>query len=201
MTNPKPISPGLKLALELGPVLIFFVAYLQVREETFTILGRDYTGFIVVTIAFIPLLLASMAILRKLTGKISRMQVVTAVMVIFFGGLTVYFNDERFFNMKTTIVYGLFASILGFGLLRGKSFLAFVMEDMLPMTEEGFMILTKRLTAAFGVLAVANEFVWRTMSTDAWVKIETFGFPVALFAFFMLQSKLFEEHMIETDET
>ncbi|MFT4618696.1 MAG: intracellular septation protein [Sulfitobacter sp.] len=201
MTNPKPISPGLKLALELGPVLIFFVAYLQVREETFTILGRDYTGFIVVTIAFIPLLLASMAILRKLTGKISRMQVVTAVMVIFFGGLTVYFNDERFFKMKTTIVYGLFASILGFGLLRGKSFLAYVMEDMLPMTEEGFMILTKRLTAAFGVLAVANEFVWRTMSTDAWVKIETFGFPVALFAFFMLQSKLFEEHMIETDET
>ncbi len=201
MTNPKQISPGLKLALELGPVLIFFVAYLQVREETFTILGRDYTGFIVVTIAFIPLLLASMAILRKLTGKISRMQVVTAVMVIFFGGLTVYFNDERFFKMKTTIVYGLFASILGFGLLRGKSFLAFVMEDMLPMTEEGFMILTKRLTAAFGVLAVANEFVWRTMSTDAWVKIETFGFPVALFAFFMLQSKLFEEHMIETDET
>jgi intracellular septation protein len=201
MTNPKPISPGLKLALELGPVLIFFVAYLQVREETFTILGRDYSGFIVVTTAFIPLLLASMAVLRKLTGKISRMQVVTAVMVIFFGGLTVYFNDERFFKMKTTIVYGLFATILGFGLLRGKSFLAYVMEDMLPMTEEGFMILTRRLTAAFAVLAVANEIVWRTMSTDAWVKIETFGFPVALFAFFMLQTKLFEEHTTETDET
>jgi len=201
MTNPKPISPGLKLALELGPVLIFFVAYLQVREETFTILGRDYSGFIVVTTAFIPLLLASMAVLRKLTGKISRMQVVTAVMVIFFGGLTVYFNDERFFKMKTTIVYGLFATILGFGLLRGKSFLAYVMEDMLPMTEEGFMILTRRLTAAFAVLAVANEIVWRTMSTDAWVKIETFGFPAALFAFFMLQTKLFEEHTTETDET
>jgi len=201
MTNPKPISPGLKLALELGPVLIFFVAYLQVREETFTILGRDYSGFIVVTTAFIPLLLASMAVLRKLTGKISRMQVVTAVMVIFFGGLTVYFNDERFFKMKTTIVYGLFATILGFGLLRGKSFLAYVMEDMLPMTEEGFMILTRRLTGAFAVLAVANEIVWRTMSTDAWVKIETFGFPVALFAFFMLQTKLFEEHTTETDET
>lgn len=201
MTNPKPISPGLKLALELGPVLIFFVAYLQVREETFIILGRDYSGFIVVTTAFIPLLLASMAVLRKLTGKISRMQVVTAVMVIFFGGLTVYFNDERFFKMKTTIVYGLFATILGFGLLRGKSFLAYVMEDMLPMTEEGFMILTRRLTAAFAVLAVANEIVWRTMSTDAWVKIETFGFPVALFAFFMLQTKLFEEHTTETDET
>ena len=201
MTNPKPISPGLKLALELGPVLIFFVAYLQVREETFTILGRDYSGFIVVTTAFIPLLLASMAVLRKLTGKISRMQVVTAVMVIFFGGLTVYFNDERFFKMKTTIVYGLFATILGFGLLRGKSFLAYVMEDMLPMTEEGFMILTRRLTGAFAVLAVANEIVWRTMSTDAWVKIETFGFPAALFAFFMLQTKLFEEHTTETDET
>ena len=197
MADPKPITPGLKMALELGPVLIFFLAYLRMRDEVYTFAGTEYSGFIVVTAGFVPLLLASMAVLWKLTGKISRMQVMTAFMVIFFGGLTVYFNDERFFKMKTTIVYGLFAVILGAGLLRGKSLLAYVMEDMLPMTEEGFMILTKRLTAAFATLAVANELVWRTMSTDAWVKIETFGFPAALFAFFMLQAKLFEEYSTE----
>lgn len=201
MSDVKPISPGLKLGLELGPVVIFFIAYMRLRDRTFEIAGTEYSGFIVATVAFIPVLLASMAILWKLTGKISRMQVFTAFMVIFFGGLTVYFNDERFFKMKTTLVYGLFTVILGIGLLRGKSLLAYVMEDMLPMTEEGFMILTKRLTAAFGVLAITNEIVWRTMSTDAWVKIETFGFPAALFAFFMLQTKLFEEHSTETDKT
>ena len=101
--------------------------------------------------------------------------------------------------MKTTIVYGFFVLILGIGLLRGTSLLAYVMEDMLPMTEEGYMILTRRITVAFAVLAIANELVWRTMSTDTWVKIETFGFPAALFVFLMLQSKLFEEHSNETD--
>ena len=149
-----------------------------------------------VTAAFVPLLLGSMAALWALTGKVSRMQVVTAVLVIFFGGLTVWFNDERFFKMKTTIVYGLFALILGAGLLRGRSLLKFVMEDMLPMTDAGFMILTRRLTAAFATLAIANEVVWRTMSTDAWVKIETFGFPAALFVFLMLQSRLIEAHSL-----
>ena len=201
MADTKPISPGLKMALELGPVLAFFVLYMRIREDVFTFGGVEYSGFIVATVAFIPVLLLAMGILWKLSGKISRMQVFTAFMVIFFGGLTVWFNDERFFKMKTTIVYGFFVVILGVGLLRGKSLLAYVMEDMLPMTEEGFLILTKRLTAAFAVLAVANEIVWRTMSTDTWVKIETFGFPAALFVFLMLQSKLFETYSTETDET
>lgn len=190
----KAVSPGLKLALELGPVLLFFLAYVRLKDEVFTILGRDYTGFIVVTALFIPLLLASIAILWKLSGKVSRMQVLTAFMVIFFGSLTVIFNDETFFKMKTTFVYAFFAVTLGIGLLRGQSYLAFVMEDLMPLTQKGFMILTKRLTAMFAALAVANEVIWRTMSTDTWVKLETFAFPIALFAFFMVQTKLFTEH-------
>lgn len=197
MTPHKPISPTLKLALELGPVLIFFLAYLRLRDDMFPIAGRDYSGFIVVTAAFIPLLLASIAVLWKLTGKISRMQVLTAFMVIFFGGLTVIFNDETFFKMKTTFVYAFFAITLGIGLLRGKSLLAYVMEDLMPLTEAGFMILTRRLTAMFAAMAIANEVIWRTMSTDTWVKLETFAFPVALFAFFMVQTKLFNEHATE----
>lgn len=196
----KKISQGLKSALELGPVLLFFVAYLKMKEETYLIGGTEYSGFIVVTALFVPLLLLSMGILWKLTGKLSRMQVLTAFMVIFFGGLTVYFNDEKFFKIKTTIVYGMFATILGIGLLLKRSWLEYVLDDFLPLKPEGWMILTKRLAAMFATLAVANELVWRLMSTDAWVKIETFGFPAALFVFFMSQAGMLQRYSDEPEE-
>ena len=197
----KQISQGLKMALELGPVLAFFLAYLRMRDESYTILGTEYSGFIVATMAFIPILLISIAILWRLTGAISRMQVMTAFMVIVFGGLTVWFNNEQFFKMKTTIIYGLFASILGLGLLRGQSWLAYVMDGLMPLKHEGWMILTRRLAAMFALLAIGNEIVWRTMSTDAWVKIETFGFPALLFAFLMAQTPLFNRYSDEkTDD-
>lgn len=193
------ISPWLKMALELGPALAFFVAYTRLKDEVYRIGGVDYSGFIVVTAAFVPVLLLSIAVLWKLTGNVSRMQVLTAVLVIVFGGLTVWFNDERFFKMKTTIVYGLFAAILGTGLLLRRSWLEYVMGDMMPMRHEGWMILTRRLTLAFGALAVANEAVWRTMSTDAWVKIETFAFPLLLFLFLWSQIMALQKYVIEDD--
>jgi len=194
------INPALKQVLELGPPLLFFAAYLYVRDETYVLGGVDYDGFIVAAAGFVPILLLSMAILWRLTGKLSRMQVFTAVLVVVFGGLTVWFNDERFFKMKTTIVYGIFATILGVGLLQGRSYLAWVMAEFLPMREEGWMILTRRLAGVFAVLAVANEVVWRTMSTDAWVKIETFGFPLALFLFLWLQIVGLQKYLIEPEE-
>ena len=200
MPEEKSISPGLKMALELGPVLIFFIAYSRLKDDVYTIGDVEYSGFIFVTILFIPLLLVSIGALWWLTGKLSRMQIFTALMVIVFGGLTAYFNNEQFFKMKTTIVYGFFASVLGLGLLLKRSWLEYVMDEFLPLKPEGWMILTRRLTGMFALLAVANEFVWRTMSTDAWVKIETFGFPVALFVFFMSQSFLFQKYADEPDE-
>ncbi|WP_195822360.1 inner membrane-spanning protein YciB [Roseobacter sp. MH60115] len=200
MADAKPVNPIVKQVLELGPTILFFLIYLRIKEDTFVIGGTEYTGFIVAALVFVPILLVAMAILWRLTGQLSRMQVFTAVMVIFFGGLTAWFNDERFFKMKTTIVYGLFAALLGIGLLRGQSYLAYVMNEMMPMREEGWMILTRRLCAAFAALAVANEIVWRTMSTDAWVKIETFGFPVALMAFLMWQFTTLQSYLI-TDES
>lgn len=196
----KKIPQWLKSTLELGPVLLFFVAYLKMKESVYTFGSVEYSGFIVVTALFVPLLLLSMGILWKLTGKLSRMQLLTAFMVIFFGGLTVYFNDEKFFKIKTTIVYGFFASMLGLGLLLKRSWLEYVMDDFLPLKPEGWMILTKRLTAMFAGLAIANELVWRFMSTDAWVKIETFGFPVALFVFFMSQAGMLQRYSDEPEE-
>lgn len=193
----KDINPILKQVLDLGPPIAFFLIYLRLRDDTFTIGGNEYSGFIVATLAFIPIMLVAMGVLWWLTGKLSRMQIFTAFMVLFFGALTAWFNDERFFKMKTSIVYGCFSAILGVGLLQGRSYLAWVMADMMPMEDEGWMILTRRLCAAFAVLAVANEFVWRTMSTDLWVKIETFGFPLALFAFLWWQIVALQRYMPE----
>lgn len=195
MAQEKDINPILKQVLELGPTLVFFLLYLRMRDHTYSFGGVDYSGFIVATVAFVPILLVAMGALWYLTGKLSRMQIFTAFMVIFFGGLTAYFNDERFFKMKTTLVYGFFAVILGIGLVQGKSYLAFILSDALPMAQEGWMILTRRLTAMFGALAVGNEIVWRTMSTDAWVKIETFGFPILLFGFLWAQFAMLQKYM------
>jgi intracellular septation protein len=200
MAEPKPINPLVRQVLELGPPLAFFLIYLRIRDDVFTLGGTEYSGFIVATIIFVPILLAAMGTLWALSGSISRLQIFTAFMVIFFGALTAWFNDERFFKMKTTLVYGAFAAILGIGLLRGRSYLEWVMAEMMPMRDEGWMILTRRLCLAFAVLAVANELVWRLLSTDLWVKIETFGFPLALFAFLWWQILSLQPYMIETED-
>lgn len=193
----KPINPILKQVLELGPTLVFFLIYLRIKDDTFTIAGTDYSGFIMSAVVFIPILLAAMGALWLLTGKLSRMQVFTAFMVIFFGGLTAWFNDEAFFKMKTTIVYGLFSILLGIGLLRGQSWLEFILGEFLPMEREGWMILTRRLLVFFGLLAAANEVIWRTQSEELWVTLETFAFPVVLFAFLWSQIVMLQKYLIE----
>ncbi len=196
----KKINPFLKSGLELGPIAAFFIGYGRIKEDTFHVFGQEYQGFIVATALFIPVLLASMAILWWLTGKLSRMQQMTAVLVIVFGGLSVWFNDERFFKMKPTILYAAFAIVLGIGLARGRSYLRVVMEEFIPMSSEGWMKLTQRMTFFFVLLAGVNEVVWRTMSTDAWVNLKTFGLPIALVVFVMSQGKLIEAHAIKEED-
>ncbi|MCC7321633.1 MAG: septation protein IspZ [Rubellimicrobium sp.] len=199
MSDPRPINPLLKQALELGPTILFFVLYMWIKDRTFSLAGREYSGFIVATVALIPVLLAAIAALWALTGRLSRIQIVTGVMVVFFGGLTAIFNDATFFKMKTTAVYGLFAALLGLGLLRGQSWLQWVMGDLLPMRAEGWMKLTRRLALMFAGLAAANEFVWRTMAEATWVTVETFAFPVVLFLFLWGQIVLLQRYLIEPE--
>ena len=195
----KQINPLLKMALELGPIVLFFVGYLRVRDQSFAIGGTEYDGFIVVTAAFVPLIALSSFILWRLTGHLSKMQVATVVLVTVFGGLSVWLNDDRFFKMKPTMIYLLFGGALGVGLLRGQSYLKFVMEEMMPLKEEGWMLLTKRLTAFFIGLAVLNEVIWRTQSTDTWVYFKTFGLTAAVFIFFMTQGKIFQDYALEEE--
>ncbi|MDQ2065841.1 inner membrane-spanning protein YciB [Xinfangfangia sp. CPCC 101601] len=196
----KKINPFLKMVLELGPIVLFFVVFGRLKDQTFEIAGGSYSGFIVTTAIFIGLIMVTTGILWALTGKLSRMQLMTLILVIVMGGLSVWLNDERFIKMKPTLLYAAFAVILGIGLLQGKSYLSAVMEGVIPMTAEGWMILTKRMTAFFVVLAVANELVWRLMSTEAWVNFKTFGLTAALFVFIMTQGKLFETYSSEPTE-
>lgn len=201
MAEAKKINPILKLVLELGPIILFFAGFSRMKDQTFHIAGNDYSGFIVMTAIFIALIIATTGILWALTGKLSKMQLMTLVLVVVMGGLSVWLNDERFIKMKPTLLYLAFGGILGFGLLRGQSYLSAVMEEALPLQPEGWLILTRRLTAFFFALAVANEAVWRLMSTEAWVNFKTFGLTAALFAFFMAQGKLIERFALPEDKS
>jgi intracellular septation protein len=193
----KKINPWLKAGLEFGPLLAFFVAFGRMKDATFHIGNTDYSGFVVATALFIPLMVVTTLALWRLTGRLAPMQIATLVLVVGFGGLSIWFNDPRFFKMKPTLIYLIFAGLLGFGLLRGKPWLQLVMDEAIPMQPEGWLILTKRLALFFLGLAVANELIWRNMSDQAWVNFKTFGLTAAMFAFFMAQSRLFARYGYE----
>jgi intracellular septation protein len=191
------IKPWVKAALEFGPLVAFFLAFVKLKDQSYTIAGTEYSGFILATAGFVPLLVVTTLILWRLTGRLAPMQIATLVLVVVFGGLSIWLNDERFFKMKPTIIYLLFAAILGLGLLRRRPWLALVMEETLPMEPEGWRILTQRMALFFLGLAVANEVVWRSMSDQAWVNFKTFGLTVLMFGFFMGQGRLFARYGIE----
>ena len=151
MAENKPMA-GLKSALEFGPVAFFFLAYIWLKDDVFQIQGIEYQGFIVVTALFVPLMILSTAAMWKLTGTLSKMQIFTVVLVTVFGGLSIWQNDTSFLKMKPTILYLLFATILGFGLLRKQSYLQFMMGEIMPLTDRGWMIITQRMSLFFLVL-------------------------------------------------
>lgn len=195
----KQINPIMKQVLELGPSIAFFIIYRRIKDNVYTVGETDYSGIIVATAAFIPILLVAMIIMWALSGKLSRLHLFTGFMVIVFGGLTIYFNDERFLKIKTSVVYGFLGTVLALGLWRGHSFLEWIMGELMPMQHEGWMIFTKRIAILYFALVAANEFVWRTQSTETWVTIETFVFPAVAMVVFMSQIILLREYLIEPD--
>ena len=118
------------------------------------------------------------------------MPTVGAGIILIFGGLTIYFDNVIFIKMKPTIIYLLFGGILGFGLIKGQSYLRLVMQEMLPLQDEGWMLLTRRFALFFFGLALLNEAIWRSFSTEIWVYFKTFGLTAALFAFLLMQGRL-----------
>lgn len=198
--EPRAVNPTLKSILELGPVLGFLGAYFWFKDTVFTVAGEEYGAFIAVTAIFVPVFLAAMGVLWWLTGAISRMQVFTAVVLIVMGGLTVWFNDDRFVKLKPTLIYGAFGGILGVGLLFGQSYLRYVMEELTPLQDEGWMLLTRRATLFFFVMAAVNVAIWQLMSEQAFVLWDTVGQIGATFAFFMAQVGLFTRYSTSGDD-
>jgi intracellular septation protein len=194
------LNPFVKMAFELGPLIAFFIAFGRMKDNTYTFFGTEYSGFITVTAAFIVLMLVTTTLQWALTGTLSKMQIVSLVLVVIMGGLTVYLNDEHFIKMKPTLLFGFFGVVLGVGLLRGQSYLRNVMDAALPLQPEGWMILTRRLALFFIALAVANELIWRFGSTEAWVFFKTFGDTMALLAFFASQYPLLVKYSTEDAE-
>ena len=151
-------NSGIKSTLEFGPVIVFFAAYILFDryEISLNFYGQNYEGFVLATTIFIPLILFTTFLSWKLTGEVSKIQLFTAVLVVVFGGMTIVFNDDRFFKMKPTLVYFLFGAILLVGLFRGKSYLQSLMGTVLPMDHEGWMIISRRITGFFFFLAGLN---------------------------------------------
>jgi intracellular septation protein len=204
-TQPKPqLSPGLKLLLDLGPLLVFFFA--NSRPQLFepllapflpaALITGDHAGIFVATAAFIPAILLALAISYALTRHIAIMPVVTAVIVIVFGGLTLAFHNETFIKVKPTLVYLLFAATLLGGLAFKKPLLGMVFDSVFNLTDEGWRKLTLRWGVFFVAMAVLNEIVWRNVSTDTWVSFKVFGFLPLTMIFAAAQFPLLQKYAV-----
>lgn len=182
------MNPILKLALELGPLVVFFI-------------GNSQFGIFNATMAFMAATAASLAISYALTRTIPTMPLVSGIFVMVFGGLTIWLNDELFIKLKPTIVNLLFASILAFGLVTGRLFMKMVLDSALPLSDRGWVVMTRAWIGFFIVLAILNEVVWRSVSTDAWVSFKVFGVMPLTLVFSFSLIPLMNKHMIETPDS
>ena len=173
-----------KLLIDIGPLAVFFIFYNKSGLQA-SILPFMLATVIAVLISYI------------LEKKIPIMPTVGAAIVLLFGGLTIYFDNEVFFKMKPTIINLLFAIILYGGILINKPLLKYLLGAALKLEEIGWKILTQRWIGFFVALAVLNEFVWRTQSTDIWVNFKVFGILPITFIFTMTQFPLIKKYQIE----
>jgi intracellular septation protein len=188
MTKTKPakkqLNPTLKLVLDIGPLVLFFAANAKF-------------GIYVATGGFMVAVLLALAVAYALTQRIEVMPLVTAVIVLIFGGLTLVLHDELFIKLKPTIIYVLFGGTLLAGLALGKPLLGLLFDSVFHLTEEGWRKLTWRWALFFFFLAVANEIVWRTQTTDFWVSFKLFGVLPLTFLFAALQYPLLVKYSAE----
>ena len=173
-----------KLLIDIGPLAIFFIFYTRSGLQA-SILPFMIATVIAVLFSYI------------LEKKIPIMPTVGAGIVLVFGGLTIYFDNEVFFKMKPTIINILFAAILYGGILIKKPLLKILLGAALKLKEEGWRILTLRWIGFFIALAILNEIVWRTQSTDVWVNFKVFGILPITFLFTMIQFPLIKKYQVE----
>jgi intracellular septation protein len=180
-TQPHPLF---KLATELGPLLVFFVA--NAKFHLFVATG-----------AFMVAIVAALIASYVVTRHVPLMALVTAIIVLVFGTLTLALHDETFIKVKPTIIYALFAGVLGGGLLFGRSFIAIMFDQMFNLTPAGWRMLTLRWALFFAGMAVLNEIVWRTQSTNFWVGFKAIGVTSLTALFAVAQMPLIKRYHIE----
>ena len=203
MTAKKPqLNPVLKIVLDLGPLVLFFIA--NSRPAPFLplvapvlpadIAAGEHAGIFVATAVFMVAIVAALAVSYVMTRHLPVMPLVTAIIVLVFGSLTLVLHDEHFIKLKPTIIYLLFGGLLLGGLALGKPLLSMVFDSVFHLTEEGWRKLTVRWALFFLVLAILNEIVWRTQTTDVWVSFKVFGVVPLTFLFGALQYPLLTKY-------
>jgi intracellular septation protein len=193
------INPLLKLALELGPLLVFFFANARGAwlAERFPALGDLGGPLFIATALFMAATAISLIVSKMLTGSLPIMPLVSGAVVLVFGTLTLYLKDETFIKMKPTIVNTLFCAVLLGGLAFGKSLLGYVFDSAFKLDAEGWRKLTLRWGLFFLFLALANEAVWRNFSTDFWVAFKVWGIMPITLLFTFSQMPLIIRHSLE----
>jgi intracellular septation protein len=186
MTPKAQLNPALKLVLDLGPLLLFFAA-------------NSRYGIFVATALFMAAIVAALGISYALTRHLPLMPLVTAVVVVVFGTLTLVLHDELFIKVKPTIIYALFGGTLLIGLVFGKSLLGVVFDSVFHLTEDGWRKLTWRWALFFLALALLNELVWRTQTTNVWVSFKVFGVMPLTFIFAALQYPLLHKYALHPE--
>jgi intracellular septation protein len=184
MTDKPTLNPLLKLTLDIGPLVLFFVANAKF-------------GIFAATGAFMVAVVAALLVSYVMIRQWPIMPVVTAIVVVVFGSLTLVLHDDTFIKLKPTIIYTLFGGILLGGYVFDKPFLAILFDAMFHLTADGWRKLTLRWALFFLVMAVLNEVVWRTQSTDFWVNFKLFGFVPLTFVFAALQFPLLTRYATE----
>jgi intracellular septation protein len=184
MTEKAKLNPLVKLAVDIGPLVLFFAVNARF-------------GIFAGTAVFMAAVLAALFVTYALIRRWPIMPLVSAVIVLVFGSLTLVLHDDTFIKVKPTIIYGLFGAVLVAGYLLDKPFLAIVFDSMFHLTDEGWRKLTLRWAAFFFAAAVLNEVVWRTQSTDFWLNFKLFGFVPLTFVFAALQYPMMMRHAIE----
>jgi intracellular septation protein len=180
------LHPALKLALDIGPLILFFI-------------GNARWGIFPATAIFMVAILVALAVSYALIRRLPVMALISAVIVTVFGGLTLVLHDETFIKVKPTIIYALFGATLLFGLISRKPLLEMVFDSVFHLTEEGWRKLTLRWCVFFFAMAVLNEFVWRNFSTDTWVSFKLFGAVPLTFLFAAAQYPLLMKHDASSD--
>lgn len=186
----------MKLALELGPLVLFFLG--NAYSEKFGV-APDQKLF-VATGVFIAATVVALAIHYVMVRRLPIMPLVSGVVVVVFGGLTLALQDKTFIMVKPTIVNALFGTVLLGGLVFGRSLLSVVLDSMFSLTEEGWRKLTFRWGVFFFVLAALNELVWRTQTEDFWVNFKVFGIMPITVLFALAQTPLLTRYERKTPQ-